>query len=106
MTRARLVREYDLIKSMILSAPKKYLVYCSVTGLSERFETVEGAAAGFYEADVQHRPCVVYGNRRTAQVIGRTVIVGDRIEKSLPVESHSAFTDAYLVRQGRGPKVS
>ena len=83
------------------SDQKHYQVYSSISGHFVFFDTVEGAAIAFFEADVQERPSVIFGNSRSAQVLARTIVIGDRFEKSLPVETNAAFTDAFLKRKLR-----
>lgn len=74
-----------------------------MTGKTESFDTPQGAAAAFYAADAQERPGVIYGNVRSAQILARTMTIGDRIEKSLPYETDPLFTEAYLALRKKRP---
>ena len=83
---------------------KTYEIYCSMTGQGALFESAEGAAAAFHAARVEDRPCVIYGDDRAAQVLVRTLILGDRIEKGLPGESEPRFRAAYLALRAASPR--
>jgi hypothetical protein len=94
-------RESGLLKCMTDSDRRTYQVYCAMTGQGETFDTAEGAAAAFHAAKAEDRPCVIYGEDRAAQVLARTMIIGDELVKSLPVETAPRFTAAYLAVSGK-----
>ena len=72
-----------------------YQLYCSMTGQGETFGTAESAAAAWHAAKAEDRPCVIYGHEGAAQVLVRTLTIGDQIVKAMPGESEPRFCAAY-----------
>jgi hypothetical protein len=88
--------ESGLLIRMKQSDRKTYQVYCSMTGQGETFETAEGAAAAFHAAEAKDRPCVIYGNAHSAQILVRTLRIGDQIVKARPGDTEPRFHAAYM----------
>lgn len=95
--------ESGVLISMKQADRKTYQVYCSMTGQGETFETAVGAAAAFHAAKAKDRPCVIYGNARAAQVLARSIILGDTIVKAQPGTCEPQFHAAYMALISKSP---
>ena len=97
------IDESAALAGMTNSDRGTYQLYCSMTGQGETFKTAESAAAAWHVAKAEDRPCVIYGHDRAAQVLVRTLTIGDQVVKAMPGESEPRFCAAYHALTTRSP---
>lgn len=72
-----------------------YTLSFAFTDEIESFSSAARAGEAFFHANAEDRPRVIKSDGRSASTIARTIIVGDEIGKSLPLEIDQGFTDGF-----------
>lgn len=73
----------------------KYTLSFAFSDDVQEFTSAAKAGEAFFHAKAEDRPRVIKSDGRSASTIARTVIVGDEIGKSLPLEIDQDFTDGF-----------